>query len=228
LYEAKEENLPVTDIDQLQGKLNASSGIQFSGEYVRTAVLILLVRIDGEYHFVFQKRASNIRQNGEICFPGGVFHEGDGNPERTAVRETVEEMGIPADKIRVIGAADSQLAAIGAEVHAFVGVAEIRGLSEITPNKDEVEHIFSVPVSHFEQCEPQIYRPILKVHPSVVDEKTGVETILFPAAALGLPDRYAKPWGGLRHTIYVYRVEQGIIWGITARFIVDVIKKLKS
>lgn len=218
----------MTDIDQLSGKLQPGPGSnQLNDEYMKTAVLILLIFVNGEYHFVFQKRAPHIRQNGEICFPGGVFDATDGTPNRTAIRETEEEMGIPADKIRVLGVVDSKLSSIGAAVHAFVGVAEIEGLWEISPNKDEVEYVFSVPVSHFEQCEPQIYRPLLKVHPSVVDEKTGQETILFPAAELGLPEKYSKPWGVLRHTIYVYKVEQGIIWGITARFIVNVIDKLR-
>ncbi len=61
-----------------------------------------------------------------------------------------------------------------------------------------------------------------------MDEKTGVKTILFPAVELRLSDRYATPWGMLRNTIYVYKVDQGVIWGITARFIIDVINKLRS
>jgi hypothetical protein len=83
-------------------------------------------------------------------------------------------------------------------------------------------------VSFFEKNEPQKYHALLKVHPTMQDEKTGTETILFPAQELGLPEKYAKPWGNMKHTIYVYRVEQGLIWGITAKFIVDVVKKLKG
>ncbi|MGO9953886.1 MAG: hypothetical protein ACLPN1_16960 [Dissulfurispiraceae bacterium] len=55
-----------------------------------------------------------------------------------------------------------------------------------------------------------------------------MKTILFPAVELRLSDRYATPWGMLRNTIYVYKVDQGVIWGITARFIIDVINKLRS
>ncbi len=149
MYEAKEENV-VTDIDQLYNKLLSGPGIQSGEEYIKTAVLILLICIDGEYHFVFQKRAPHIRQNGEICFSGGVFNEADGTLERTAIRETVEKMGITADKIKVVGALDAGLSPIGAEVHAFVGVSGISGLAEISPNRDEVDSV-SIPVSHFER-----------------------------------------------------------------------------
>jgi 8-oxo-dGTP pyrophosphatase MutT (NUDIX family) len=218
----------MTRLEQLQGKLPVHAGIHTQGEYIATAVLALLLFMGGEYHFVFQKRSPHIRQNGEICFPGGVCHPGDSTPERTAIRETSEEMGIPAEKIKVIGALDAQIASVGAIVHAFVGVADISSLDEIAANKDEVEFVFTVPVAHFEKNEPEKYQTLLKVHPAVTDEKTGQEIVLFPARDLGLPDKYTKPWGSLKHDIYVYKVDQRVIWGITARFIVDIVNKLKS
>jgi len=218
----------MTRLEQLQGKLPARAGIHARGEYIDTAVLALLIFINGEYHFVFQKRSPHIRQNGEICFPGGVCHPGDASPEDAAIRETGEEMGIPAEKIKVIGALDAQIASVGAIVHAYVGVADISSLDEIAPNKDEVEFVFTVPVSYFEKNEPVRYQTLLKVHPVVVDEKTGEETVLFPARELGLPDKYTKPWGNLKHNIYVYKVGQRVIWGITAGFIVDIVNRLKA
>jgi len=218
----------MTRLEQLRGKLPAHAGIHSQDGYVCTAVLALLILIDGEYHFVFQKRSPYIRQNGEICFPGGVCHPADVTPEHAAIRETGEEMGIPAEKIKVIGALDAQISTVGAIVYAFVGVADITSLDEITPNKDEVESVFTVPVSYFEKNEPERYQTLLKVHPAIVDEKTGEEIVLFPARELGLPDKYTKPWGSLKHDIYVYRLDPRVIWGITARFIVDIVNKLKS
>jgi len=218
----------MTRLEQLQGKLPVHAGIHTQGEYIATAVLALLLFMGGEYHFVFQKRSPHIRQNGEICFPGGVCHPGDSTPERTAIRETSEEMGIPAEKIKVIGALDAQIASVGAIVHAFVGVADISSLDEIAANKDEVEFVFTVPVAHFEKNEPEKYQTVLKVHPAVADEKTGKEIVLFPARELGLPDKYTEPWGSLKHDIYVYRVNQRVIWGITAGFIVDIVNKLRA
>ena len=80
-----------------------------------------------------------------------------------------------------------------------------------------------MPVSFFEHHKPERYETVLKVHPVWKDEATGEEKILFPALQLGLPERYAKPWGEMKHSIYVYRVEEKMIWGITARFIRDVV-----
>lgn len=214
--------------DTLQQTLSIQPEIRIGEQYVRTAVLVLLVLLDGEYHFVFQKRAPGIRQNGEIGFPGGVCHLEDTSSQQTAIRETTEEMGIPAEKIRILGALDSLIAPMGALVDAYVGIADIRSLDELNPNVDEVAAVFSVPVSFFESHEPERYETVLKVHPTWPDEVTGKEVVLFPAQELGLPERYAKPWGGLKHSIYVYRVGQEMIWGITARFIMDVVEKLKA
>jgi len=217
----------VKQIEELQNKLPAYPAIQEREEYVHTAILVLLAFLNGEYHFIFQKRGPNIRQGGEICFPGGVYHRQDGTYEQAAVRETVEEMGIPAEKIKVIGPLDTMVAPLGIVVNAFVGIADIKDLNEIVPNRDEVEHVFSVPVSFFETHAPRKYEALLNVHPTVIDEATGREIVLFPARDLGLPEKYWKSWGGVKYVIHVYDVEQGPIWGITARFIVDIISKLK-
>lgn len=214
--------------EQLQGKLAPEPGMRLREDYLKTAVLVMLAFLDGEYHFVFQKRAQGIRQNGEIGFPGGLYHPDDRSPRLTALRETVEEMGVPAEKIQIIGALDTLIAPMGAVVDAYVGIADIRSLAELVPNADEVASVFSVPVSFFETHEPERYETVLKVHPVLKDENTGEERVLFPAQALGLPERYAKPWGGMKHSIYVYRVGQEMIWGITARFIIDVVALLRS
>ena len=67
----------------------------------RNAVLIPLVEKEGELHILFEVRQAGIRQGGEICFPGGMIEEGE-TAEEAAVRETAEELLIPAEKIEVI------------------------------------------------------------------------------------------------------------------------------
>jgi peroxisomal coenzyme A diphosphatase NUDT7 len=217
----------LTDLDLLKRNLPEHSDIRFRDEYVNTAVMVLLLLTGGEYHFVFQKRGPNIRQQGEISFPGGVCHAEDEGPERTAVRETVEEMGIPGEKIRVLGPLGTFIAPMGAIVDAFVGVADIKGIEETVPNSEEVAEVFTVPVSFFESNDPQEFSALLKVHPTVVGEKTGEEVVLLPARELGLPEMYEKPWGGMKHSIYLYKAGERIIWGLTARLVLDFVRRLK-
>ncbi|GAB6181335.1 NUDIX domain-containing protein [Desulfotomaculum defluvii] len=195
-------------------------------EYFNSVVLMLIIRVQGEYHFVFQKRASNIRQGGEVSFPGGKHEDSDISYEHTALRETAEEMGIPESKITILGNLGTLVIPMGVIVDAFVGIADI-SINDIKANPSEVEKIFTVPVEYFIKNEPERYYAAVQVHPSHIDKKTSKEVISFPADMLGLPDRYKKPWGKLKYGIMVYKTNEEIIWGLTAKLIDNFVKKIK-
>ncbi|WP_407313031.1 NUDIX hydrolase [Desulfosporosinus sp. SB140] len=215
-------------LEGLKNTLPLVPGINGKNEYFNSAVLVLLLLVDGEYHFVFEKRAALIRQAGEICFPGGKFDpENDANYQDAAVRETEEELGIGAEKIRVIGPLDTVIATMGTTVDAFLGILDANCLENLKINLAEVERIFTVPVSYFEKTEPEIYQVTLEVHPSYVNQ-AGEEVVTFPAKELGLPDRYYRQWGNVKSNIFVYRVADVTIWGITARLIKDVVTRIRS
>lgn len=215
-------------IEGLKDKLPVVPGINGKEEYFNSAVLVLLMLVNEEYHFVFEKRAANIRQAGEICFPGGKFDPGqDASFQDTAIRETVEELGVVSDKISIIGNLDTVIATMGATVDAFLGVIDISSLDDLQINPAEVEKVFAIPVSFFEDNEPEAYKVNVTVHPSYINE-AGEEVISLPAKELGLPERYTKPWGNVMGNVFVYRIEGVPIWGMTARLIRDVVAKLKS
>lgn len=215
-------------LEQLRNNLAAQPGLLARDEYVNTAVLMLLLLREGEYHFVLQERSPEIPQGGEICFPGGMFDPGqDADLEQTAVRETVEELGIAPERISVVGALGTLVASMGATVDAYLGIARIRGLDELRINRSEVQSVFTIPVAHFEDSQPEEYQTLVRVHPSCIDEETGQETILFPAGQLGLPERYRRPWGSARSRILVYRVDGHMVWGITAKLIHELLQMLR-
>lgn len=59
----------------------------------------------GALHAVFTKRREDLRRHpGEISFPGGRRDSGDADLQATALRETHEEIGLPAEAVRVLGA----------------------------------------------------------------------------------------------------------------------------
>ncbi len=209
-------------------KLPAVPGIFGRETFFNSSILVLLVKLGEEYHFIFEKRNSEIRQGGEVCFPGGMFDSGkDTSYLQTAIRETGEEIGLPAEKITILSALDTIVAPMGATIEAFLGIAEIESLAELHLNTDEVEKVFSIPVAYFEKTEPEKYQAIIRVHPTTIDEATGQEEVLFPAQQLGLPEMYYKPWGGSKYDIYLYQTEHGPIWGLTARYVYDIAHKLK-
>ncbi len=215
-------------IDALKSKLPIVPGINGKEEFLNFAVLVLLLLVDDEFHFVFEKRAANIRQAGESCFPGGKFEpDQDVNFRDTAIRETVEELGVTSDKLRILGNLDTVVTTLGATVDAFLAILDLESLEELQINLQEVERVFSIPVSFFENNEPESYKVAITANPSSVNQAGEVVTT-FPATELGLPERYTKPWGNVLGNVYVYRVESVTIWGLTARLIRDVVAKLKS
>lgn len=215
-------------LELLKDVLPIVPGMLDKKELFCSAVLVLLAYFDGEYHFVFEKRSPNVRQGGQICFPGGhIEPDIDADSEETAVRETVEELGISREKIEVLGRLDTFIAPIGVLVEAYLAIAKITSLDELKIQTSEVDYVFSVPVSYFMENKPQAYDTIVRVHPSYIDEN-GKEVVMFPAKELGLAEMYTKPWGERRLKMYIYNVNNEIIWGLTTRFIVDIVNKLKQ
>ncbi len=216
----KKENLK-----KLSVNLPKKPGVLGRKRFFNSAVLIPLIKIKGEYHLLFQKRAATIRQGGDICFPGGGFEDGiDKNFKQTALRETKEELGIDAKDIKIIGRLDTYVAPIGAIIEPFVGKIKKSVLKTMKIDKAEVEKTLLIPVSFFKNTKPLEYTLSHEIQPFRINED-GKEEILFPVEELGLPDNYKKPWGNKRHKIWVYKYDGEVIWGITAVIINDLIEK---
>ena len=79
--------------------------MEVHGGRTDSAVLVPLFRDpDGRLHAVFTKRRSDLRRHaGEISFPGGRRDQGETLAD-TALREAWEEVGLPADRVDVVGA----------------------------------------------------------------------------------------------------------------------------
>jgi 8-oxo-dGTP pyrophosphatase MutT (NUDIX family) len=213
-------------VDRLIERLPETPSILGRERYFNSAVLVPLVDLDGEPHLLFEKRAEGIRQAAEVCFPGGM-HDPlvDKTCRETAVRETIEELGIPRESISVLGQFDTLVASIGATVDAFLGRLGIRSLDELSVNAQEVAQVFTLPLSFFVRTPPETYMVRMVVEPCYTD-RNGNAVVLLPAKDLGLPPMYHKPWGKARHRILVYKTDFGVIWGITAEIIHDMVTRI--
>jgi 8-oxo-dGTP pyrophosphatase MutT (NUDIX family) len=70
----------------------------------RAAGLLLLFPIDNRAHVLFTVRAGTLgRHGGQVSLPGGVVEPGE-TPEEAALREAHEEVALPLDEVRVLGA----------------------------------------------------------------------------------------------------------------------------
>lgn len=112
-----------------------------------SAVILPLVYIDDRIHVLFEKRSSDLmHQPGEISFPGGKIEPFDSSPMEGAIRETCEELGLKPGNIEVVAPLDIVVSPFNVIVYPYV--AFIDDVNNVTPNKDEVEEVFYVPLDY--------------------------------------------------------------------------------
>jgi 8-oxo-dGTP pyrophosphatase MutT (NUDIX family) len=211
-------------LNKLQQNIKHHQGLIGKDKYFNSSVLIPLILLDDEYHFLFEKRANNIRQGGEVSFPGGEFDTiKDKDFLDTAVRETIEEIGVIKEKIQIIGNMGTLVAPMGVTVDSYVGILNIHNLNELKIDENEVERIFTIPVSYFAEYKPSEYFVRLEVHTQKRSED-GEKIDLLPVKKLKLPSRYEKPWKGREHKILVYETIEETVWGITAELVYEFCK----
>lgn len=202
-------------------------GITNAGDYHHASVLIPFIKIAGEWHLLFEKRADGIRQGGEVSFPGGGVEVNDNDSRIAAVRETVEELGLPEEKIEVPGLFGRFIGAMDVFIDAYIGRLAINGIGELSLNPVEVDSVFTLPFTYFLGTPPAEYSVIVQAY-SKIRRSDGTEEVLFPAEKLGLPKRYHSHWRGKPTKVYVYPNKPHTIWGITAKMLVYLCKWYRS
>ena len=111
------------------------------------AVLVLLIdRAEGMSVLLTQRTAHLSAHAGQISFPGGRMEESDADAIAAALRETEEEVGLPRDKVSVIGRLDTYVTGTGFEITPIVGIVEPGYTLTIDPY--EVAEAFEVPLSY--------------------------------------------------------------------------------
>ncbi|WP_394523422.1 NUDIX hydrolase [Lacrimispora sp. JR3] len=177
-------------------------GIIGEESFRKYAVLVPVIDIDGTAHLLFEKRSPQLRhQPGEICFPGGKLESGE-TLKACAVRETVEELKVLSDQIKVIGPGDIYLSPFQLMIHSFIGT--IKEYQD-TFSTDEVEAIIKVPLEFFKTNPPKTY--ILRLVQEPPEN--------FPYEWIPGGEEY--PWIKGNHEILFYQYGNITIWGMTAQ-----------
>jgi 8-oxo-dGTP pyrophosphatase MutT (NUDIX family) len=115
-------------------------------EYRDSCVLLLLYPGPDGLTLALTRRSEAVEHHRrQISLPGGA-REGREPLERTALRETEEELGIPADGVRILGRlAPFHIPVSAFVVHPFVGVMDDR--PEFRPDPREVAGVKEVPLA---------------------------------------------------------------------------------
>ncbi len=113
-------------------------------EPAHAAVLIPLVMREHLSVLLTQRTTRLSSHSGQIAFPGGKSDPEDANPVATALRETEEEIGLPRERIQVIGSLPIYTTGSAFIVTPVVGLVQ-PGFS-LQPNEHEVADVFEVPL----------------------------------------------------------------------------------
>lgn len=182
------------------------AGIDRGDRLWDAAVLVPLVYEGNVPCILFEVRAATLRrQPGEICFPGGKFECKDKSFVATAIRETCEELGLKECNVEILGELDALVTHSGPIIHPFLGVIQDSGA--ISFSKDEVEQVFTVPLSYLLEHKPRIGYVQLADKPR--------EDFPFDLVPMRQRNwRYHK-----EYEVYFYIYQDKVIWGLTARML---------
>lgn len=183
------------------------------GEYKKSAVMILLIEEEGETYIIFEKRALTLkRQPGDISLPGGIIEENE-TPMEAAIRETEEELNVNGEDIELIGPMDYFISPYRTIMYPFV--AELH-THYFEPNKEEVDHVFKVPLKYFLENEPMCYE--VEIGPSLKED--------FPFDLIEGGKNYK--FGKVKIDQYFYLYGDYVIWGFTALIIKKFVESIKE
>ena len=180
------------------------------------AVLVPLVEREDGIYVLYEVRALTLRrQPGEVCFPGGCIEAGE-TPEQCALRETEEELSIPAGAIRVLGRLDFIAHRSNFIMYPILALVPGEAVDGMTVCDAEVGETFEVPLSHLLTTEPIEYNYELIPTPARN----------FPYELLNIPRDYK--WQVGSENVPVYPWEGHAIWGLTGRITRHLVRLIRQ
>lgn len=199
-------------IAKLKNRKPSILGEEYFKKY---AVLLPLIELEEETHILFEVRSMNLRtQPGDICFPGGKVDQGDKNTAYTAIRETSEELRISDTDVYDVFPLDYMVSDFGRIIYPYIG--RLKDIKKVTPNKDEVAEIFTVPLSFFLNTKPKKY----KVNYEILPEDN------FPYDLIMGGENYDWRTHQLEELFYEYNGK--VIWGLTAKILTHFVSLIKD
>lgn len=133
----------------IKEKLSAREkrSISFPG-YKKSAVMMLFMEKNGSPHVILTLRTDKVSTHkGQVSFPGGGYDSSDRSFLDTALRETMEEIGVRPEQIDVLGEFDEYISIMGYHVYVFAG--SLNCTPEYVICRDEIEEMLEVPFSLF-------------------------------------------------------------------------------
>lgn len=163
--------------------------------------MMIVLYWDEEWKILLEVRSQEVRQPGEICFPGGHVEPGE-SMKQAAIRETYEELGIRVPVECIVGTLSADIRKSGRGVQPVVAVLQKKTPLDIHLQRTEVEAVFGIPVKWLLENPPRFFD---------ADSRNNRDyPIILQNYMSHYPERYA--------TLY-WEFDGHGIWGLTARIL---------
>ena len=167
------------------------------------AILIPIVRDKDEPALLMEVRSLNVRQPGEVCFPGGHIEAGETWID-AALRETYEELGIRPSSVHVLPGMEPEWHREKKYVYPVLAEIDPFEPERLLLRREEVSEVFTMPLAWLLSHEPAVY--------DISDPESEKLPVILR--------QYLRNYKRGPNTTYYWAYEQYGIWGLTARFLV--------
>lgn len=141
-------------LDDVQTRLARLARRRLRGTARKAAVLVPLCEVDGTASVLFTRRSQKVgTHKGQVSFPGGMLDAEDPSAEAAALRELQEEIGFPAEQVRVLGSFHDARAITGVHVTPFVGYLGTVNVETLNLSEAEIDAVFTLKLT--ELIDPQ-------------------------------------------------------------------------
>ncbi len=181
---------------QITARLDAFGPTEAAlGDSRRAAVAVAVTSVEGTHGIWLTKRPSKMREHpGQFALPGGRLDPGE-DVQTAALRELHEEIGVAVDRSQVLGRLDDYPTRSGYVITPIVCWAGAD--RDTTPSRDEVEHLFFVPMDEVAVTPrfisiPESPRPVIQlpIVGSLVHAPTAA--VIYQFAEVVLRDRHTR------------------------------------
>lgn len=208
-------------------ELSKKENIISEGDVYHSSILIPLIETDTGFDIIFEKRSEKVSQPGDICFPGGRYELSDADMSVTAVRETVEELGVYPQDIQLLGKLGVLMHQQKAIIHCYVGIIENgERYQTFDYNREEVAKVIRIPMERLRQMEPERFKLRVKAYSYDMDSQ-GNKQAIFPAKELFIPENYHDEWDMGYRKIVLYELDAIKVWGITGQILYHFLQQFK-
>jgi 8-oxo-dGTP pyrophosphatase MutT (NUDIX family) len=141
----------VTDPPSFGAPVSSPEAVDLVEQPLTPAAVLVPFLFGHEPGILLTKRTAHLNKHaGQVSFPGGRIDPGDAGPEAAALREAHEEIALDPNSVELVGRLGDYVTGTGYVITPILGLlpdgVDLDGLG-LTPSADEVEAVFSLPLS---------------------------------------------------------------------------------